>query len=142
MDTLKIFAENVTIKFLQFNGKKLTRSVYTQIENKRFFDKDVSFTGDQVLGYILDKTDKVLIWSKTGMLRKTTMTPYSKLRKSSPYLSAEKAELFFLLADIKYTLFDNETFNEIVNYVADYDLKVEKVKAFLDKITGDMQIFI
>jgi len=70
------------------------------------------------------------------------MTPYYKLRKSSPYLSPENAELFFLLADIKYTIFDNETFNEIVNYVADYDQKVEKVKAFPDKITGDMQIFI
>jgi hypothetical protein len=142
MDTFKISAENITIKFLQINGKKLTRSVYTQIENKRFFDKQVGFIGDQVLGYVLDKTDKVLIWSQKGMLRKTILTPYFKLRKSSPYLSAEKAEWFLLLADIKYTLSDDGNFNEIVNDVADYDRKVEKVKAFLDQITDDMQIFI
>lgn len=142
MNRFKISSENVTIKFLQINGKKLTRSIYTQIENKRFFNKEVAFIGDEVLGYVRDKTDKVLIWSQQGMLRKTILTPYFKLRKSSPYLSAENAEWFFLLAEIKYTLFDDGNFNEIVNDVTDYDQKVEKVKAFLDHISDDMQIFI
>ena len=69
---LKIKTVDVQIKVVTVDGKKMTKSVFTQILYSPCFDKEGLFKGDEILGFVKQDT-KWLIWVQNGLLRKTEL---------------------------------------------------------------------
>ncbi|MCG9911867.1 MAG: hypothetical protein MH137_11250 [Flavobacteriales bacterium] len=52
----------VSIKQVYIGNKRLTKSIFKQIESRSAFDKDLNFLGSEILGYVLDDKTKFLIF--------------------------------------------------------------------------------
>jgi hypothetical protein len=76
---MSVAALDAEIRFLSLKGKKLTKSIFNQIEWRNCFDKDLSFVGEKYFGYVNEKDKRTLVWSDSGKLRKTNLTEYSRL---------------------------------------------------------------
>ena len=144
MDNINITPFNVSIKVITLGGKKLTKSIFIQIENRRFFDKSLKFIGDGIHGFIKNGTDRYLLWTQNGILRKTNLSPYYEIKSSGRRIRFEKVEWFCDLAKIEnYGSYDDANgLEDIIKDIDDYDKKVAKVAKFLSQITDDMQIFL
>lgn len=69
---LKIRTVGVQINIVTVDGKKMTKSVFSQILYSPCFDSSGVFKGDEILGFVqLDS--RWLIWVKDGLLRKTEL---------------------------------------------------------------------
>ncbi len=71
---------NVTINQVSIGNKKLTKTIFNQIEFRDFFDENIDFIGDAIIGYVKDKDNRFLLWVKEGKLRKTNLNKYYLLR--------------------------------------------------------------
>jgi len=147
MDTTKLnltTLHNVTIKQVVVGNKKLTKSVFSQIENVPCFNENIDFIGDNVIGYIKDKNDKFLLWVKNNKLRKTSLTSYYKL---TPYIESsfiEDIEWFLKKTGLNYEMNSIHYRNKASENIDDkerYINLVRKVRAFLNELI-DKQIFL
>ncbi len=69
---LKIRTVGVQINIVTVDGKKMTKSVFSQILYSPCFGSSGIFKGDEILGFVqLDS--RWLIWVKDGLLRKTEL---------------------------------------------------------------------
>lgn len=65
----RIRTASVNIKVMTVDEKRMTKSVFNQIEAGNPFNKDLEFCGDGLLGYVKDR-GKYLLWIKDGKLRR------------------------------------------------------------------------
>jgi len=70
---------DIEIRTISLKNKKLTKSIFNQIETRDCFNKELDFKGDKYFGYIKEKEQRYLIWSVEGKLRKTNLSEYSKI---------------------------------------------------------------
>ena len=78
---LEIKTVNVTIQLITVDNKKMTKSVFNQIQIEDFYDNTGCFIGDSVLGYVYSDL-KYVLWTKKGELRKTNLYFLPKKRKN------------------------------------------------------------
>lgn len=144
MEEFKIIPLHIAIKILTIDGKKLTKSVFSQIESKELLTNDLNFKGDQIMGFVKDKSDRYLIWTIDGLVRKTNLSRYYSLRDSTYNVNFDNIWWFCRLSNIDYNEPSNEKYKlvDCINDLKDYNEKVDKVKEFLNQIKDDMQLFL
>lgn len=134
---------NVEIKTISLNGKKMTKSLFGQIETVSCFTRDMDFLGDELFGYIIDKNNKYLLWQRNGLLRKTNLLPYYRwLQSGDPHPTLELITLFKdhgLTYD--YPDHRRSKFEECISNIEKYKELTGKISAFLQQIRGQ-QIYI
>ena len=134
----------VELKTITLNGKKLTKSIFNQIEFKDCFDHNMDFIGDGLFGYIKDKNQRYLIWSYAGKLKKTNLTDYSKLYELRDTHTSTDIIWFLKKGAIHFDDYDNGgsfriDFDNVT--LEKYNMLVTKVKAFISDILNQ-QLFI
>lgn len=71
---LEISTATVSIKLITVDNKKMTKSVFMQIQKEAAFDIEFNFIGSNILGYVMDDSSKYLLWvNNNGELRKTSL---------------------------------------------------------------------
>lgn len=144
---LKIMTATVTIQLITVDGKKMTKSVFNQIQDDNCFDKNMNFTGDSFLGYIID-SGKVLLWIKNGELRKTHLGFIERMA----YLDFKEARVLDVskicqLCNITYPDKNSQkVWSKLESYFDKEQIssleKIKKIsKDFLEKLSGN-QLYI
>lgn len=139
----KLTQLNVTVREVVVGNKRLTKTMFNQIEHESCFNEYMDFIGDLIIGYTKDKDDRFLLWVNKGKLRKTKLTPYHKLRKSADYAKLREVSWFLQKGKIEFEGLDKneETVSETVADPKRYEALVDKVRSFLDSLV-DQQIFL
>lgn len=134
---------NVTIREVRLGNKRLTKTVFNQVESESCFNKDMDFVGDTIIGYIRDKDDKVLLWVNDGKLRKSRLTPYYLLPKEANYAALSKVDWFLRKCKINFDETDDNkaTVSLTTTDPKLYEALVKKVRNFLNALV-DKQIFL
>jgi hypothetical protein len=91
---LLIKTQTVEIKLITVGGKKMTKSVFNQIQNELCFDSNFNFNGDSFLGYVVD-CGKHLIYIKNGELRKFDLSLLIRLTQYD--IDADKHSVCYIL---------------------------------------------
>ena len=143
MSDYKLNPLNVTIHEVLIGNKKLTKSVFNQIELESCFNEEIEFVGDGVIGYIKDKDSRYLLWIKEGKLRKTNLAPYYKLKTNAEWASLDATVWFLRKTKLKFSESDDyrDRLSEGLEEQDKYLELVNKAHLFLDTIK-DKQIFI
>jgi hypothetical protein len=109
---LKIKTVGVQLNVITVDGKKMTKSVFSQIIKASCFDKEGFFKGDEVLGFVKQDT-RWLIWVKDGLLRKTELKHFSFHEHLRGYQLEQILSVYHYLTGIKI--------EEEFNVESDYD---------------------
>ena len=137
--------DKIEIKTLSLGGKKLTKSIFIQIEFKDCFNEVLDFNGTEYYGYVKDKDNRVLIWNLDGKLKKTSLSQYSNLRRINDFYTHQDIEWFLRKCKIKHDAYDDERKRFKIDLDAEaqdiYNKLVDKVKQFISEIL-DHQIYI
>ena len=76
---LQIQTVTVSINVITVSGKKMTISVFNQIQNEDCFDEKFNFLGDNIFGYVIDKDQDVcIVYTKNNQLRKWWLNQFFK----------------------------------------------------------------
>jgi len=73
---IEVKSQLVEIKVAFVGGRKMTKAVFNQIQEEIPFDKGYNFTGDKCLGYVVIGSDKYMLWTIGGELRKLNFTGF------------------------------------------------------------------
>ncbi len=134
---------NLTIKEVSIGSKKLTKSIFNQIEPESCFDENIDFVGENIIGYIKDKNDRFLLWVKDGKLRKSRLTNYYKLKTDVERASLDATSWFLRKTKLEFDEYDDLRDSlslGLANYSAYIEL-VKKAHAFLDTLV-DKQVYL
>jgi hypothetical protein len=134
---------NVTINQVSLGNKKLTKSIFYQIEFGDCFTEEMDFSGDAVIGYVKEKDGRYLLWVVNGKLRKRGLTDYRALQIDIERASYDKALWFLNKTRLKYKVADDNRV-KLSAWLEDterYTVLVNKVKAFLETL-NDKQIYL
>jgi len=134
---------NVTINQVSLGNKKLTKSIFNQIEFGDCFTEEMNFAGDAIIGYVKEKDTRYLLWVVNGKLRKRGLTDYRALQIDTEKVSYDKTLWFLNKARLKYKVADDNRV-KLSAWLEDterYITLVNKVKTFLETLT-DKQIYI
>ncbi len=139
----KLTQLSVTIREVVIGNKRLTKSVFNQIEHESCFNEYMDFMGNLIIGYTKDKDDRFLLWANKGKLRKTKLSPYYRLAKSAVYAKLYEVSWFLKKGKIEFEGLDEDrkTVSETVVDPKRYEALVDKVRSFLDSLV-DQQIFL
>ncbi|MGJ1366774.1 hypothetical protein [Sphingobacterium spiritivorum] len=136
---------NITINQVSIGNKKLTKTIFNQIEEKGCFTRDLDFVGDTIIGYINDRNNRYLLWSKNGKLRRTNISLYYKLERDPSCAELHHVEWFLKKVGIKYYVDQSERYDIRINHVLEdtklYSDMVDKANSFLRELT-DRQIYL
>lgn len=134
---------NVTISQVSIGNKKLTKSIFNQIELGDYFTENMDFAGDAVIGYVKEKDTRYLLWTVNGKLRKRGLTDYKALQVDVERASYDKTVWFLRKTKLKYTVADDvrDKLSAWLEDTEKYVLLVNKVKAFLESL-NDKQIYL
>ncbi|HAE66501.1 hypothetical protein [Sphingobacterium multivorum] len=134
---------NITINQVSIGNKKLTKTIFNQIEFRDPFDENIDFIGDSIIGYVKDKDSRFLLWVKEGKLRKTNLNKYYLLRYDPGISKIGETEWFLNKVSIKFDLEENyhNKFLECLEQPERYKELIDKVKKFLEGLV-DRQIFL
>jgi hypothetical protein len=133
---------NVSIKIISLDGRKLTKSIFNQIEHRRCFDHNIDFIGDELLGYVRDKNARFLVWIHQEKVRKTALSPYYELEKTSHRTKLEDSLWFCRLTQTELNEnYDETTLQDRIINPEKYDQLIDKVNDFLIQV-AEKQIFI
>ena len=134
---------NVTINQVSLGDKKLTKSIFNQIEFGDCFNEKMDFDGDVIVGYVKEKDCRYLLWVTNGKLRKMSLTKYHELKANIEWASYNKTLWFLRKTKLKYTEADDNS-DKLSAWLKDtqsYSLLVNKVKAFLETLAAK-QIYL
>ncbi|GGC44749.1 hypothetical protein GCM10011386_41280 [Parapedobacter defluvii] len=139
----KLTQLNVTVREVVVGNKRLTKTMFNQIEHESCFNEKMDFIGDLIIGYTKDKDDRFLLWVNKGKLRKTKLTPYYKLSRSADYTKLYEVSWFLKKGKIEFEGLDKgeQAVSETVADPKLYEALVDKVRSFLDSLV-DQQIFL
>lgn len=134
---------NVTINQVSIGNKKLTKTIFNQIEFRDFFDENIDFIGDSIIGYVKDKDNRFLLWVKEGKLRKTNLNKYYLLRYDPGISKIQETEWFLNKVRLKFDLEENyhNKLLECLEHPERYKELIDKVKKFLEGLV-DRQIYL
>lgn len=90
---------NVTIREVLIGNKKLTKSIFNQIESRGCFNNAIEFIGDDIIGYVKVLNDRYLLWTKDGKLRKSRLNDYYNLNEDIERASIKKQLGFYKKQD-------------------------------------------
>jgi hypothetical protein len=143
MNTIVLNPLNVTINQVSLGKKKLTKSIFNQVEFADCFGKDINFRGQSIIGDVKDKGSRYLLWVTEGKIRKTGLTKYQDLRSAIEFSSLKNTEWFLIKTHLKYSASDEygDKLSEGLEEPERYIQLVSKVKVFFDTLI-DKQIFI
>ena len=136
-------AHQIQIKTISVNGRKLTKSLFSQMESRDCIDAELGFKGDEILGFVSVSGKRFLLWISNGLLKKTDLEPYYKILLASSSTFFQNVRWFLRLTRIEFyepigsigklsDLDDQDVFYE----------KVAKLRTFLHTIKPEMQIFL
>jgi len=134
---------NVTITQVSIVNKKLSKSIFNQVEYGDCFDQEMNFIGDPVYGYVKDKDNRYLLWTIGGKLRRTRLTKYYDLKTSVENASLENTEWFLRKAKLEYEMYDDYR-DRLSDGLEDHKRYLElvtKTKEFLKGLI-DKQIYL
>ncbi|MEP6614232.1 MAG: hypothetical protein ABJA76_20150 [Mucilaginibacter sp.] len=137
---------DVEIKTINLKNKKLTKSIFNQIEIRTCFDENLDFIGDRFFGYIRDKDKRYLLWSDNGKLRKTCLSDYSLPKIDAEYkFTFNDIEWVLRKCNIAYRSYDDERGRlkiELENEaLTKYNSLIDNVRAFMSEV-WNYQLFI
>lgn len=134
---------NVTINQVSIGNKKLTKTIFNQIEFRDLFDENIDFIGDSIIGYVKDKDNRFLLWVTEGKLRKTNLNKYYLLRYDPGISKIRETEWFLNKVRLKFDLEENyhNKFMECLEKPERYQELIDKVKKFLEGLV-DRQIYL
>lgn len=143
MSGLDLTKFNVTITQVSLANKKLTKSIFNQIEYSNCFDEEMNFIGDPVYGYVKDKDNRYLLWTTGGKLRRTALTKYYDLKTNVENASLENAEWFLRNTRLEHEMNDDyrDRLSEGLKDHKRYIELVSKTKDFLKGLV-DKQIYL
>jgi len=132
-----------TLTQVSIDNKKLTKSIFNQIEYGDCFDHEMNFIGDPVYGYVKDKDYRYLLWTIGGKLRRTSLSRYYELKASVENASLEKTEWFLKKTRLEYEMYDEyrDRLSEGIEDHKRYLELVAKAKEFLKGLI-DKQIYL
>ena len=138
---------NVTINQVSLGNKKLTKSIFNQIEFRDCFTGEMDFSGDVIIGYVKEyvkeKDTRYLLWTVNGKLRKRGLADYKALQIDTERASYDKTLWFLRKTRLKYKVADDNRV-KLSAWLEDtekYSMLVNKVKAFLESL-NDKQIYL
>lgn len=139
----KLTQLNVTIREVAIGNKRLTKTIFNQIEFETCFNEDMDFVGESIIGYVKDNSERFLLWVKEGKLRRSNLTPYYKLPKDATYAFINNVSWFLRKCKIEFDGIDdnNESVFNTVTDFEDYENLVAKNRKFLDSLV-DQQVFL
>jgi hypothetical protein len=133
----------IEIRTITIDSKKLTKTLFSQIEQRSFFNRDLEFSGDHIYGYVMDKQNRYLLWLKDGHLRRTNLSPYYDLDDLANNIYIGNVSWFLTMAGIDFHVMGNKTLENCIEDPGLYQQKVAKVKAFIRAaVRPDQQIFL
>lgn len=136
---------NVTINQVSLGNKKLTKSIFNQIEFRDCMNSEMDFAGDKIIGYVKEKDQRYLLWVVDGKLRKTGLKKYADLKENIDWASLEKTEWFLIKTKLKHSMSDDyrDSLSEGLEFEERerYVMLIRKVKDFLGSL-NDMQIYL
>jgi hypothetical protein len=136
---------NVTIKEVAIGNKKLTKSIFNQIEFGDCMTEEMDFAGDAIIGYVKEKDHRYLLWVINDKLRRTGLTKYAELKKDFERASLDKAEWFLRKTKLKHSMSDDyrDRLSEGLEFEERerYTMLVQKAKDFLTSL-NDKQIYL
>lgn len=135
--------QNVTINQVSIGKKKLTKSIFNQIESQDCFNQSLDFIGNVIIGYVKDKDSRYLVWVFEGKLRKTNLKEYYLLSRNPEYIKHHEAEWFLNKLRLEYNFEDHypDTLSQGLEEPERYKEMVNKVKDFLHTL-ADKQIYL
>jgi len=134
---------NIAINQVSIGNKKLTKSIFNQIEGLDCFDENLDFRGDTIIGYVKDKDNRYLLWLVDGKLKKTNLKGYYLLGRNPEYSKFHEVEWFLNKVHLGYC-FENrysDRLSEALEQPERYKEIVDKAKDFLDTLV-DKQIYL
>lgn len=143
MSGLDLTQFNVTITHVSIANKKLTKSIFNQIEYGNCFDEEMNFIGDPVYGYVKDKDYRYLLWTIGGKLRRTGLTKYYDLKTNVENASLESTEWFLRNTKLEYEMYDDYR-DRLSEGLKDHKRYIELVTKSKDFLKGlvDKQIYL
>lgn len=134
---------NVTINQVSIGNKKLTKTIFNQIEVRDCFDENIDFIGDVIIGYIKDKEIRYLLWIIDGKLRKSNLKRYYSLWNNPDFAPFHEIEWFLDKVRLKcdFEGQHGDSLSGALEHPQRYSELVEKVKEFLGTLV-DRQIYI
>lgn len=134
---------NIAINQVSIGNKKLTKSIFNQIEGRDCFDEKLDFMGEAIIGYVKDKDNRYLLWVIDGKLRKTNLKGYYSLSRNPEYTKFHDAEWFLNKVRLEYHFEDRyrDTLSQALEQTERYREMVNKAKDFLDTLS-DKQIYL
>lgn len=133
----------IEIRTITIDKKKFTKTLFSQIEQRSLFSRELEFSGDHIYGYVLEKQKRYLLWLKGGHLCRTNLAPYYDLYDSANNTYIRNAIWFLTMAGIEFNIRGNESLKECVEDHELYRQKVSKAKAFIRAtVTPGKQLFL
>lgn len=140
----------IKISVLTYEGKKLTKSMFEQLETLCPFRSDFSFTGDKIFGYINVKNEskkglnKILVFEKAGKLHRFNTINLEIIRNFTFNTGFKTLQEYVDLEDLF-----QENLSEVLNY--DYEkINYEKInvifndygKSKLVEVFANVEVFM
>jgi len=145
MDQISITPLGLEIKTIVLGNKKLTKSIFNQIEYKDCFDSHLNFIGTEYFGYVNDIEDRVLLWNDNGKLKKTELDKYINLRTIDNLDIPNNLDWILKKCVIKFDLHDNFRGKYKIQLglkeIKYYNNLVDRARSFINKVL-DHQIYI
>jgi len=104
----------------------------------------LEFTGGQIIGYCTHNNIKYLLWVKKGLLKKTNLDSYKKVLKTSHSTFVENISWSLRLTKVEYHLGiqSSGTVSDSIEDLGTLNEKIAKLRAFLNSIKPEIQIFL
>lgn len=141
MEQYNIKPINVSIRTLTIDNKKLTRSIFNQVEWRRCFDENMDFIGDHIYGYVKEKANRYLVWVHEGKLRRYNLSDYYKIKKNASDASFENTNWFCYQTKIEFTYDDEYQPSDWIKDKEKYNMLAGKVHSFLEGL-WEKQIYL
>lgn len=98
---------HVTVNQVSLGNKKLTKSIFNQIEFGDCFTEEMDFSGDEIIGYVKEKDTRYLLWTVNGKLRRRGLSDYKALQIDTERASYDKTLWFLRKTKLKYKVADD-----------------------------------
>ena len=133
----------IQIKTLTIDGKKLTKGLFSQLEDYDCLNAELGFKGDEILGFVNAGGKRFLLWTNNGLLRKTNLERYYKVLLASSTTFYENVLWFLRLTGIEFYERSGSTGRlSDLDDVSTFYQKVDDLRTFLRAIKPEMQIFL
>ena len=142
---LEINTVSVSIRLLEVDGKKMTKAVFSQIQEKYPFSPEFEYLGGDILGYVVDSKHRHLLYVQHGEMRKCDISPAGWFVHAGMADMAYQAEAFlaqhgfYPSRPIRYGDTIAECYRK--DYAPKFDALRDKVKGFLAQLEGK-QLYI